>query len=120
MIDLCKKSTSSGVLQIIFSFTYAMVLAPWRNPIYFIVWLVLLEFAYLILFDLNVIVQLGVISAYLLGWVIGRQLFECYANDPFIPHIRPWDDDYVIDTQQDCMKQVINLFYPILGVEKIQ
>ena len=80
----------NAFIQVMFSFTYALVLSPWNDPIYFIVWLVLLELAYILLLPFDPMVQLGVIVAYILGWIFGRQLFECYFQDVFVCGVRPW------------------------------
>ena len=81
---------TNDLLQITFSFIYAIILAPWNDPIFFVVWLVLLEIAYLAVFTLDPVTQLGIISAYLLGWIVGRQLMICYEDDPFVPNKSIW------------------------------
>ena len=90
-----------------------MILAPWRDPIYFIIWLILLELTYFLLFSLDPLTQLGVIFAYLTGWIIGRKLFDCYEDDMFVSKLRPWDEDSYID-RSEWLDQIINMFQPIL------
>ena len=69
-----------------------MILAPWNDPIYFIVWLVILELVYVSIFTLEPFTQLGVVSSYILGWIIGRQFMVCYEDDPFIPNSDIWNE----------------------------
>lgn len=102
---------SSDLIQIMLSFTYAMILAPWNDPIYFILWLLLLELAYLSIFEFNPLSQLGIVSAYILGWIVGRQLLTCYI-DPFIQNTDVWSgDEKPFDSSLD---RVISMFRHIL------
>lgn len=84
---LCANTVLYPLNLLLFTFVCAMVLAPWRNPIIFIVCLVILLIVYLFLFEMSALLLLGYVSAYVLGWIIGRTLFPGYEFDPFIPTI---------------------------------
>lgn len=88
--------------RLLFTFVYAMVLAPWNKPAVFIVSLAILLVVYLFLFGVDLLMILGYVAAYCTGWVVGRIILPSYEADPFggrgVPpggdHAAPLSDPY--------------------------
>jgi hypothetical protein len=106
------KALNTDILQIMISFVYGIVLGPWNDPIYFILWLLVLELIYLFVFTVHPVVQLGIVSAYILGWLLGRQLMIYYENDPFKYDGGIWrDSEY---NYNDNIDRVVSMFGAVL------
>lgn len=102
---------NNEVLQMLLSFTYALVLAPWNDPIYFIMWFIVLEIVYLSVFIINPVVQVGIIASYFLGWFVGRQIMAQYTEDPFIQDTDIWGGK----VYDHWLEHVIDMFNGIIS-----
>jgi hypothetical protein len=97
--------TDKIITTALLSFILGMVVAPYRDPIYFITILLISQVFYLIVLGSSNISYIMIsIFTYIIGWVFGRKLFSCYDNNLFARRTRPWQEQDTPD-EMDLLGQ---------------